>query len=395
MLAKERTLRPMRGRGSIFKRCKHPKTAWARCPHSWTVVVTVGKDAEGKPVQVWRTVAGSRSEAEKERTRILRDRDTGAVIPAAGRMALGDYLDDWLGHMKSRIRSTTWERYRGLVTHHITPQIGEVKLADIKPRHVQAVVDSMLASGAAPRSVLQCYRVLSSALRQAVRWQLIATNPASAIQPPRISRAEVVVPDGAALGKLIAAAKGTRMELPVLIAASTGMRRGEIAGLRWTDIEETPDGTVARITGTLQRIDGQLRRVEPKTDRGRRTVALPPGLVAALEEHREAQDKRREAFGQGWTDLDLVLERGDGKPNDPDTFTHWFPEIAERAGTPGVRFHDLRHAYATALLRRGVHPKVVSEALGHASTAFTMDTYSHVVPSMQRAAADAIEAELG
>jgi integrase len=238
-------------------------------------VVTLGKDEAGKPVQVWRTVTGSKADAEKERTRMLRDRDTGAVIPGAGRALAADYLDDWLAHMKTRIRSTTWDRYRGLVDHHIKPKIGDVKLADLKPRDVQHVIDDMLAGGAAARSVLQCYRVLSSALRQAVRWQMIPTNPAMAVQPPRISRADVVVPDGEAVNRIIEAAKGTPMELPVLIAASTGMRRGEVAGLRWSDIDETPDGTVARVTGTLQRIDGELRRVEPKTDRGRRTVALP------------------------------------------------------------------------------------------------------------------------
>jgi integrase len=146
------------------------------------------------------------------------------------------------------------------------------------------------------------------------------------------------------------------MELPVLIAASTGMRRGEVAGLR--------------------------------------TVALPRGLVDALGAHRKEQTTRRLAFGDGWADRGLVLDRGDGEPYDPDTFTHLFAKVAEKAQTPGVRFHDLRHAYATTLLRRGVHPKIVSEALGHSSTSFTMDTYSHVVPSMQRAAADAIEAEL-
>jgi integrase len=385
----------VRSRGSIFKRCKHPKATWPRCPHSWTVVVTVGKDEAGKPVQVWRTVAGSKADAEKERTRILRERDTGAVIPAGGRTLTADYLDDWLAHMKTRVRSTTWERYRGLVDRHIKPKVGGVKLAELKPRDVQAVVGAMLAEGAAPRSVLQCYRVLSAALRQAVRWQMIATNPATAVQPPRISRADVVVPDGEAVGRILDAAKGTPMELPVLIAVSTGMRRGEVAGLRWADIDETPDGSVARVTGTLQRIDGELRRVDPKTDRGRRTVALPSRLVDALASHRKEQAERRLAFGEGWSDSGLVLERGDGKPYDPDTFTHLFHKIAGKAGSPGVRFHDLRHAYATTLLRRGVHPKIVSEALGHSSTAFTMDTYSHVVPSMQRAAAEAIDAELG
>ena len=298
--------------------------------------------------------------------------------------------------MRTRIRPTTWDRYRGLIVRHVQPRIGSVKLADLKPRDVQRVVDEMLADGAAPRSVVQCYRVMSSALRQAVRWQLIATNPAAAVQPPRPTRPEITVPNREQLAKIIAASKGTPMELPVLIAASTGMRRGEVAGLRWADIEETPDGTVARVTGTLQRIDG-----EPQA-RGSEDRPRPPhrGATRAVSWKRSTLTARnRPNVG---SPSDLVGPRTTWSSNavtvSPTTRTPsptCSASSTETAGVRGVRFHDLRHAYATALLRRGVHPKVVSEALGHASTSFTMDTYTHVVPSMQRAAADAIEEELG
>ena len=386
----------MRQRGSIFKRCDHKRQAWPKCAHAWTVVVTTGKNSDGKPIQVWRSVKGSLAEAERERTLLLHGHDAGtAASPAGRRTTLAEYLQDWLEHMKTRIRPTTWERYRSLLDNHVYPRIGEVRLGQLKPRDVQRVLDEMLSAGAAPRSVVQCYRVLSSSLSQAVRWQMIATNPAAAVQPPRPSRPTLQVPDAKAVAKLLEASKGTTMELPVMLAVSTGMRRGELCGLRWADIDETPEGTVARVTGTLQRIDGTLQRVDPKTDRARRVVALPSQLVELLNRHRKAQAERRLAFGSDWADNDLILERGDGRPQDPDTLTHQFGKFATAAGVTGVRLHDLRHAYATSLLRWGVHPKIVSEALGHSSSAFTMDTYSHVVPSMQRAAADAMEAELG
>jgi len=384
----------MRPRGSIFKRCDHKRQAWPKCAHAWTIVVTIGKDAEGKPVQVWRTVVGSLTEAERERTRMLHDLDAGTLVPAGRLQTLSEYLEDWLAHMRTRIRPTTWQRYRSLLQLHVVPRIGDAKLGQVRPRDVQRVLDQMLAAGAAPRSVVQCYRVLSSALRQAQRWQLIAVNPAVSVQPPRPSRPDLHVPDAKAVTKLLRASQGTPMELPLLLAATTGMRRGELCGLRWADIDDAPDGTVARVTGTMQRIDGSLQRVEPKTDRARRVVALPHQTAEALNCHRNEQAARRLAFGSGWADHDLVLDRGDGKPLDPDTLTHQFGKLTKAAGFEGVRLHDLRHAYATALLRRGVHPKIVSEALGHSSTSFTMDTYTHVVPSMQRTAADAIEAEL-
>jgi integrase len=141
-------------------------------------------------------------------------------------------------------------------------------------------------------------------------------------------------------------------------------------------------------------VDGKLRIVEPKSARGRRTIALPTTVVGELRALRKEQTGRRLLLGEGWTETDLVIEQGDGTRRDPDTITHLFAKLAEQTAAKGARFHDLRHAYATALLRGGLHPKVVSEALGHASTAFTMDVYSHVVPSMQEQAAEAIEAAL-
>lgn len=138
-----------------------------------------------------------------------------------------------------------------------------------------------------------------------------------------------------------------------------------------------------------------LQQVDPKTDRSRRTVALPDFAVEALRVHRKEQAARRLLAGPAWVDLDLVVDRGDGRPVDPGHLSHTFGRIARRAGLPGIRLHDLRHAYATALLAAGVHPKIASEALGHASVGFTMDAYSHVLPTMQEQAARAIQAAIG
>jgi integrase len=155
------------------------------------------------------------------------------------------------------------------------------------------------------------------------------------------------------------------------------------------------DASLVRVVSTLQRIDGRLQQVEPKTDRSRRTVALPGFALEILRAHRKKQAARRLVVGPAWADLDLVVDRGDGRPMDPGHLSHAFGRIARRAGLQGLRLHDLRHAYATALLAAGVHPKIASEALGHASVGFTMDAYSHVLPTMQKQAAHAIQAALG
>jgi integrase len=148
------------------------------------------------------------------------------------------------------------------------------------------------------------------------------------------------------------------------------------------------------VTATLQRIDGELRFLEPKTPSARRSVSLPASVMDTLKTHRKEQMERRLLLGEAWHDLDLVVDRGDGAPFDPDSYTHWLRKAAAATGLPGVRFHDLRHAYATALLKQGVHPKIVSEALGHANVGFTLQVYSHVLPSMGGQAAEAIGAAL-
>lgn len=382
----------MRRRGSILKRCSHPRTSWSRCRHSWSVVVNLGEDENGKRRQVWRTVAAG-EDPETELTRLLRKHDQGRLASESRAVTVGEYLEnEWLPHMRTRIRESTMVRYGDLVRRHITPTIGDVRLGRLRPVDVQRVVDSMVARGLAPRSTVQGYRVLSAALSQAVRWQMLPSNPAAAVRPPRVERAELITPDSEQVQAILKAAEGSWVHLPILLGAATGMRRGEVFALRWRDVDL--DADLIRVTGSLQRAGGKLRIVEPKSARGRRTVALPASVVDALRQHRKEQSERRLLLGEDWTDTDLLIEQGDGTPRDPDTVTHRFVEFAKTAKVSGVRFHDLRHAYATSLLRGGVHPKVVSEALGHASTAFTMDVYSHVVPSMQEQAAKAISEAL-
>jgi len=189
--------------------------------------------------------------------------------------------------------------------------------------------------------------------------------------------------------RLLALSSGTRFELPVAVALSTGMRRGEILGLKWSDLDD--DLSVARVSRSLQVTRSGLAFGEPKTRRSRRAVALPAFLKPYLERHRAGQLMRRELAGERWQDLGLVVDANDGRPWNPDTFSRAWPEFLTARRLPHVRFHDLRHAHATFMLLQGVHPKVVSERLGHASIGITLDTYSHVLPTMQAEAARAFD----
>ena len=362
--------------------------------NSYRIAVSAGFDpVTGKRRQIFRTVRGTKREAERELVRLLREADQGTIADS-GRLTVAEYLtDQWLPHMAQRVRPRTHLRYGQLIQQHVVPRIGSLSLRKLRPSHIQSVIDRILADGLAPRTALHAFRVLSEALRQAVRWQLLAVNPATAIQPPRPGRYQVVVPDSQVVGRILELARGTRLYVLLVVAAGTGMRRGEVLGLKWSNVDL--DARLARVVVSLERAGREMHFAEPKTQRARRTVALPPFVIEDLRRHRREQAERRLLAGLAWQDLNLVADRGDGGPIDPDAFSAAFATLAEKAGCPDVRLHDLRHAYATRLLEANVHPKIVSEALGHSTVGFTLDVYSHVVPSLQEHAARAIEEALG
>jgi len=305
-----------------------------------------------------------------------------------------DYLAWWLGHQESLIRPRTHHGYSQLLHDHVVPVIGELRLDRVRPAHVQAVLDGMRAKGRAPRTIVGARAVLGSAFAQALRWGLITANPVSAVRRPATERPKLDVPTAEELVALMEAAESTLWAVPVILSATTGARRGEVLGLRWADVDF--DTRRVRTTWSLQRIGGELVFVDPKTDRARRTVTLQPADVERLKRHRAEQVARRLALGAGWVDLDLVSDRGDGGPLDPDAYGKGFRRIAPSAGLPPtVRLHDCRHAVATTMLDRGVHPAIASAVLGHASPAFTMSTYQHVLDGMTDQAADALGIAFG
>jgi integrase len=303
-------------------------------------------------------------------------------------LSTGEYLHQWLHHARGRVRPKTYEGYEGVIRLYASPALGEIPLHHLHPLHLQSLYGTLTERGLSGGTVLNLHLVLTQALSQAVRWGLLPANPAAGAQPPRPRRPEQKVVDPALAGRILAAAAGTSLELPCAMALATGMRRGEILALRWADLDE--GFAVAHVRRSLQVSGEGLDFVEPKTRRSRRAVALPSYLRPHLERQRSSQAERR-ATRPGWADLDLVVDSGDGSPLHPDTLSSGWYRFLQRSGLPHVRFHDLRHAHATLLLLAGIHPKVVSERLGHASIGITLDIYSHVLPSMQSEAAAAFD----
>jgi integrase len=301
------------------------------------------------------------------------------------------YLLSWLDHARTRVRLRTYEGYEGILRRYVFGHLEETALSELTPLHLQRLYAGLLSGDRrlSAKTVLNTHLVLTAALGQAVRWGLIPSNPAVGAQPPRPRHTELVAVDRALVERLLVVVAGSPYEVPAALAVGTGMRRGELLGLRWADIGGNLD--VAQIRRSLQPTRSGLMFERPKTKRSERSVVLGTFVRPYLERQRADQLERREALGTDWHDEDLVIDRGNGRPMHPDTLSSgWYRKI-KRSGLPHVRFHDLRHAHATLMLAKGVHPKIVSERLGHASIAITLDTYSHVLPTMQHEAAKAFD----
>ncbi len=361
---------------------------------SWCFVIDIGQDSKtGKRRQRWNSGHPTRKSAEEAMRRALGRLDVGDdPIPQA--ITLAEFVEQrWLPHLETqgKPRPSTRKRYASLLHRRVLPAIGSLRLDRVRPAHVQAVLDAATRGGSAPRTVAHLRAAVSSAFTMAVRWQLVVINPVRATTTPTPEAPRLVTPDVEQLRALADAAAGTPWAIPVVLATTTGARRGEILGLRWRDVDL--ERGRARIEETIQRVDGRLAFTPPKTRQARRSVPLTALAVALLRQHRTEQSRRRLALGGAWHDLDLVCERGDGRPIDPSTFTHAFRRIARSVGLEGMRLHDCRHGVATVSARGGALAFMTSRALGHASTSFTSTTYQHADDAdVDRAFAPILEA---
>jgi integrase len=274
----------------------------------------------------------------------------------------------------------------------VVPAIGPVRMTEARASHVQQAVDRVL-DVRSPRTAVNVYRVLSEMFGEAVRWGVIASNPAAGIRPPRAPRPRLHIPDQQTCGAILERVRGRQVEGAVVLAIGTGMRLGEILGAQWRNVDL--ERKVLRVASTLSYVDGEFTFTAPKTSRARRSVDLPDTVVAFLRKLRKEQAQRKMAYRDVWDEHDVVFDDGIGQPLSPWTVSADFRRVVAELGLPRTRFHDLRHAHATHLLSAGVHVKAVSERLGHSSTSFTMDTYAASIPSMGQTAADAADQLFG
>lgn len=290
------------------------------------------------------------------------------------------------------VRPATAARYRQLLELHVIPQIGKLRLQTIvdEPDRIQNVYSHARKHGNARkkdpqltgRTVLHLHRVLFSALKQARKWRLIGSNPCEAVNAPSAKRVEMRTLNATEARALIAASEGTRLHVPITLAVSLGLRRGEVCALKWANVDFSA-GTI-RVAGSL-RPNGEL--VDPKTDRSRRTIAVPASVMDLLRSHRAQHAQRWLRSGASYKDQDFVFTRIDGLPWKPASIATLFRSTAKRAGLGHLRFHDLWHSAASLLIAAGVPITTVSHTLGHANSAITLSVYAHAVKGVEDVAA--------
>jgi integrase len=332
----------------------------------------------------------TRKEVQEKLKVALRERQQDTLVTAP-RQTLAQFLTDWLENsQRQSVRPRTYERYEELVRLHIAPALGRYELQKLSAQHLQAFYAKKAEEGLSATTINHFHNVLHKALDTAVKWNLVARNVCDLVSPPRRKRYEVHPLTLEQVHKLLAVVEGHEMEALFRLALATGLRRGELMGLKWQDINL--DAGVLQVRRILSRVPSKMPgkgyvEAEPKTQKSRRSVVIAPFALEALKQHRERQREAEITAGPLWQDHDFVFCTSIGTHLNPTRdMLDQLKVLLKKAGLPDIRFHDLRHSAATLLLSVGVHPKAVQEILGHSQISITMDVYSHVLPGMQQEA---------
>ncbi|MGH4049751.1 MAG: tyrosine-type recombinase/integrase [Clostridium sp.] len=369
-------------RGNITKRGK-----------TYTIVLDIGRDDNGKRKQTTKGGYKTKKEAEKALSELIVKIEKGDYFVSEN-MLFKDYLEKWVNeYCINNLTPKTIKTYNQLIETYIAPKLGNIKIDKLKPLDLQSfynyLQNDLNLSGT---TALHCHEVINVSLKHAVQWQMLNRNIATSVQRPKKAKKEMLVLTAEQTNMLLERLKNLSLYIPVLLAVTTGLRRGEILGLTWKNVDL--DGGVIYVVNQLQKIDGVFKLVPTKTAGSKRKIALLPYTIPILRNLRKLQIEHKLLLGSEYNKLNLVYPQVNGTPYDPDYISRHFLRtmdvISAELEIPKIRFHDLRHTHATLLLSRNVNPKIVSERLGHCGISITLDTYSHVLPDMQKEAADTL-----
>ena len=372
------------GEGSIYRRKSDGK---------WTGSVTL-EDGNRKVIY-----GKTRSEVQEKMKTLLHEQQQGKLV-ATSSQTVEQFVVDWLENThRHKVRPRTYERYREAVYLHIVPALGRIQLQKLTAQHVRAFYTKKSDEGLSASTITCYHSVLHLALDTAVKWDIIPRNVCDLVSPPRRQRFEIQPLSTEQAEKLISTVRGHRWEALFILALVTGLRRGEILGLKWQDIDFV-SGTlhVRRILSRVPtKTPGRTHvyvEAEPKTKQSRRSVTIAPFALVVLIKHQERQEKDKLKAGKAWQEHDYVFCTSIGTCLNPNNVVAELKKLLKKAELPNIRFHDLRHSAATLLLLLSVHPKVVQELLGHTQISMTMDVYSHVLPGMHQEAINKLHTAL-
>ncbi|KKL56151.1 hypothetical protein LCGC14_2248290 [marine sediment metagenome] len=382
-------------RGHIHKRVR--KNRSGKETTLWYMVVDIGKDGDGRRRQKWHGGYTTRREAEVAKAKIVNDLHTGFYV-TPDRITLNGWVkESWLPMVESRIKPSTFYSYRHNMKLHVLPTLGTRSLQQLTAPMLNALYAELAVGGngrraLSPKTVSYIHAIVHKALADAVDAGVLSSNVAERAKPPRPQRRaarEIQCWEPEELARFLEHVRGTRLEAAWRLAAMTGMRRGEILGLRWRDIDQV--GASISVRQALVSVAYAILQSTPKTHQAR-VIDLDPVTVKQLQAHRQRQQIERDQWGPDYCDKDLVVAKENGEPLHPQSLSQAFERLVRTAGLRKIRLHDLRHTHATIAVKAGVPVKVISERLGHESPAFTLKQYAHVLPGMQaEAAADIAE----
>jgi integrase len=371
----------------MSRRGAHEGTISRRKDGLWLAALHLGYK-DGKRQRKW-FYGKTRAEVAEKLTRARADHLRGVIQRTDERQSVAGYLDVWLANIEPTLRPRTHHGYRLIAARHIVPAIGRLQLTKLSRDDVRGLLNAKRREGLSAQTIHNVHAVLRHALEQAVRDDLLPRNVARGLELPRVERAEVQALSYEAAQAILQAVAGNRIGPAVLVAMTTGLRQGELLALRWQDVD-----TAARqisVSRSLVRFGGKVAAGPTKTKSSRRVVPLTRLALEALQEQKERQLFERRWAGSRWQDSGYIFTSSIGTPWTAGDLTKRFQRLLADAGLPRMRWHDLRHGAATLWLAQGEHPKVVQELLGHSNIGVTLGTYSHVIPSLKRDAADRMD----
>jgi integrase len=377
-------------RGHIHKRVRADRAGKDRT--LWYVVVDIGIDQNGRRRQKWHGSFRTRREAEVARAKLVDDLHTGGYV-TPGRTTLAEWvIESWLPMTATRVKPTTLHSYRRNLEIHVLPVLGTKPLQHLTPTMLNALYATLASTGSASgglsaKTISYIHTIVHKALADAVDADLLARNVADRAKPPRPNRQSTggIQSWGSdELYSFLEYVAGSRLDAVWRLAAMTGMRRGEVLGLRWSDVDL--DAARLSVRQALVAVGYDVIESTPKSHNAR-VIDLDAETIKKLREHRCRQQEERDEWGTDYKVSVLVVAKENGEPIHPHTFSQSFERTIRRAGLRTIRLHDLRHTHASLALKAGVPVKVVSETLGHESPAFTLKQYAHVIPGMQAEAA--------